>query len=151
MAMQKTFAAFLALGVLGVAAPAFADDDDRRERRNDRYEQRYDRSDRYDRDHRYGNSNVVGPQLNYRARVANLEQRIADNYRVGRLSRAEATRLSRDVAAFERLTRDLARGGWTSRDNAIAGERYRVLNNYLSEAGRRPAHRAYERRDDRRW
>lgn len=155
MAFRKTLAAFVALGALGaVAAPAAAQDRyyDRYERRDDRYERREERrDDRYER--RYGDryERVVGPWLNYPARAADLDRRIEQSYRVGRLDGSEASRLGREVEQFERLSRDLARGGWTQRDNEIANERYQRLNRYLDDVARRPVRRAYERRDHGRW
>lgn len=151
--MKKTLAAALAVAsVAAVAAPSVAQPYGRAYGYDRQYDRHYDRDD----DRRYGRYDDrhearVRPSVPYHYRVRSLDQRIDDLYRAGRLTRTEASGLSRELDAYARQVADYQRGGLTVRENAVLSRRYQQLNARLRYEAR-DGQRSYERRwDDRRW
>lgn len=140
--MKKALATVLALGTVAAVAPAVAqpyygrDYDDRYERYDDRYDRRH--YDRYER-----------PVGSYHQSIRNIDQRIDQGYRSGRLSRIEASRLSTELGQFSRVLQLYQRGGLTSREDAELRYRQRHLTARLQTY--RTNRGSYDSRYDDRW
>ncbi len=127
--MRKFLIAAVALSAVAATAPAAA-----------QYRGGYDPRPGYG--HGYGNGSDIVAQLRQ------IDQRIANSFDRGRITRNEARRLSNESNRIENRFRDYRRGGLSQREHQELQYRIRELREELRE-DRRDGRRYDDRRD--RW